>query len=44
VLEMSQHQGTIEEVREDVVAVRSGDDLIETSYADIRKATLVLPW
>lgn len=44
VLEMSQHQGTIEEVRGDVVAVRVGDDLIETSYTDIRKAVLVLPW
>lgn len=40
VLDKDQYEGTIEEVREDVVIVGGR----QTSYEDIKRAKLVLPW
>jgi len=44
VTETTQEEGVIEEVREDGVLIAAGAGSIEIPLADVRKATIVLPW
>lgn len=44
VLETTQHEGVLEEVGEDRVTLLRDDERVEVPLADVRRATVVLPW